>query len=263
MRWQVLMAAGLSALIILFAPQFAVLFNVTEPAELAVAVQALRIYCLMLFLRSGIILYFRYLKVVGFAGYAILLSALDSFGIIIPVAWVLSSVLGIDGLWWAFPGSALLLMCFILIRNHFISSRSNGRYRGLLLFENDESSTPLLDVTIMDDADSIGGISEMMQAICEENGIEEKKAVLVALAVEEMAVYITGKKDHVAYMDILVRKHRGKVIIDFRSLGHSFNPLLDSDEDNWENVSMLRGIASSIETEYTLGMNSTRIEIKK
>jgi len=263
MKWQLSMSAVLSALIAFFAPQVAVLFNVTEPVEIAVAVQALRFYCLMLFIRSGIILFFRYLKVIGFAGYAILLSALDSFGVIIPVSWVLSRAFGITGLWLAFPTTALLILSFILIRNYFISSRSDGRYKGLLLFENDESSTPLLDVTIMDDADSIAGISERMQDICEQNGIVEKKAIYVALAVEEMAVYITGKKDHVAYMDILVRKHRGKVIIDFRSLGQSFNPLLDTDEDSSENVRLLRGIASSIETEYTLGMNSTRIVIKK
>ena len=263
LKWQLCMSAVLSAIISFFAPQVAGIFSVTEPAELAVAVPALRFYCLMLFIRSGIILFFRYLKVIGFAGYAILISALDSFGVIIPVAWVLSRIFGITGLWMAFPTTALLILSFILIRNYFISSHSNGHYKGLLLFENDESAKLLLDVTIMDDADSIGGISEKMQAVCEENGIDEKKAMLVALAVEEMAVYITGKKDHVAYMDILVRKHRGNVIIDFRSLGHSFNPLMDSDEDSSENVRMLRGIASSIETEYTLGMNSTRIVIKK
>jgi hypothetical protein len=62
-------------------------------------------------------------------------------------------------------------------------------------------------------------------------------------------------------MDILVRLYKGDVTIDFRSLGHSFNPLLDTSEDTMENVRLLRGIASSIGTEYTLGMNSTRIVI--
>ena len=118
-----------------------------------------------------------------------------------------------------------------------------------------------MDVTIMDNADSISGISEKMQAICEDNGVEKKNALLAALAVEEMAVYITKKKDHNAYMDIMVRLYKGNVVIDFRSLGKPFNPLLDTEEDNWENVDVLRGIASEIVNEYTLGMNSTRIVI--
>ena len=157
--------------------------------------------------------------------------------------------------------STVLILIFILIRNRYIEKHSDGRYIGLLLLENDENSTPVLDVTIADDPSSISGISERMQNVCEQNGIDSKMAVLAALALEEMAVYITGKKDHKAYMDILVRLHKGNVIIDFRCLGSAFNPLDDTEEDNLENVRLLRGIASSIENEYTLGMNSTRIVI--
>ena len=261
MKWQISLAAVLSAIFVIFAPQVAALFNITDSVEVAVTVRALRIYCLMLFLRSGIILYFRYLKVAGFSGYAIMLSALDSFILIVPIQWTMSRLFGITGLWWAFPTTALVLLTFILIRNRYIVSHSDGHYKGLLLYENDESSTPVMDVTIMDNADSISGISEKMQAICEDNGIEKKNALLAALAVEEMAVYITKKKDHNAYMDIMVRLYKGNVVIDFRSLGRPFNPLLDTEEDNWENVDVLRGIASEIVNEYTLGMNSTRIVI--
>ena len=261
MKWQISLAAVLSAIFVIFAPQVAALFNITDSVEVAVTVRALRIYCLMLFLRSGIILYFRYLKVAGFSGYAIMLSALDSFILIVPIQWTMSRIFGITGLWWAFPTTALVLLSFILIRNRFIVAHSDGHYKGLLLYENDESSTPVMDVTIMDNADSISGISEKMQAICEDNGIEKKNALLAALAVEEMAVYITKKKDHNAYMDIMVRLYKGNVVIDFRSLGRPFNPLLDTEEDNWENVDVLRGIASEIVNEYTLGMNSTRIVI--
>ncbi|MGX8685356.1 MAG: MATE family efflux transporter [Spirochaetales bacterium] len=261
MKWQISLAAVLSAIFVIFAPQVAALFNITDSVEVAVTVRALRIYCLMLFLRSGIILYFRYLKVAGFSGYAIMLSALDSFILIVPIQWTMSRLFGITGLWWAFPTTALVLLTFILIRNRYIVSHSDGHYKGLLLYENDESSTPVMDVTIMDNADSISGISEKMQAICEQNGVEKKNALLAALAVEEMAVYITKKKDHNAYMDIMVRLYKGNVVIDFRSLGKPFNPLLDTEEDNWENVDVLRGIATEIVNEYTLGMNSTRIVI--
>ena len=261
LKWQISLAAVLSTLFVIFAPQVAALFNITDPYEISVTVKALRIYCLMLFLRSGIILYFRYLKVAGFSGYAILLSALDSFIAMVPVQWIMSRLFGITGLWWAFPTTAVVLLIFILIRNRYIVSHSDGHYKGLLLCENDESSTPVMDVTIMDNPDSISGISENMQEICEKNGIDRKNATFAALAVEEMAVYVTKKKDHHSYMDIMVRLHKGKVVIDFRSLGRPFNPLLDTEEDNWENVDVLRGIASEIVTEYTLGMNSTRIVI--
>lgn len=62
-------------------------------------------------------------------------------------------------------------------------------------------------------------------------------------------------------MDILLRLSQGHVEIDFRSLGEAFNPLVDDDIDMKENVKLLRSIASKIENEYILGMNSTRIVI--
>lgn len=72
---------------------------------------------------------------------------------------------------------------------------------------------------------------------------------------------VAGKKDQKSYMDILVRIYKGNVEIDFRSLGAVFDPLVDTDDDCIENVKLLRGIATSIENEYTLGMNPTRIVI--
>ncbi|MBP5551836.1 MAG: polysaccharide biosynthesis C-terminal domain-containing protein [Spirochaetales bacterium] len=260
-KWQVVIAAVVTGVCALFAHQIAAIYNIRDSLELSTAVQALRIYSLMLFIRSSVILFFSYLKVVGFAPYATLVSALDSFGVIIPIAWLLSRLFGIAGLWWAFPTTAVLILVFMVIRNGIIASRSEGRFKGLLLIETDEDSTPVMDVTIGDDPASIAGISEKMQAVCEQNGISGHNAVLSALAVEEMAVYITGKKDHKAYMDILVRLEQGNVVIDFRSLGTVFDPLTDMEGDCSENVRLLRGIASSIGNDYTLGMNSTRIVI--
>ena len=261
LKWQITVAAFSTLILVVFSNQVAAIYNIRDASELPVAVQALRVYSLMLFLRSAVILYFRYLKIVGFAGYALLISALDSFGVIVPVAWLMSRIFGIAGLWWAFPTTAVLILAFVIIRNSIMVAHSDNHYRGLLLFENEEDSALIMDVTIGDDPASITGISEKMQEACERNGIVGRNAVLAALAVEEMAVYITGKKDHKAYMDILVRLDKGSVVIDFRCLGSVFDPLSDAEGDSWENVRMLRGIASSIGNEYTLGMNSTRIVI--
>ena len=245
----------------IFAPQVAAIYNITEAGALHLAVHALRIYILMYLARGAIIIFFRYLKVAGFTGYAMLVSALDGFAAIIPIAWLLSTLFGIDGLWWAFPAASVLILLFMLIRNRSIAKHSKGRWKSLLLFEDDESSTPVLDVTIEKDAASIAGISETICTICEENGINRRDAVRAAVAIEEMAVYVAGKKDQKSYMDILVRIYKGSIEIDFRSLGTVFDPLADADEDCTENVRLLRGIATSIENEYTLGMNATRIVI--
>ncbi|MBQ3429387.1 MAG: polysaccharide biosynthesis C-terminal domain-containing protein [Mogibacterium sp.] len=245
----------------LLAPQVAALYNITGAAEAALAAWAMRIYLLTFIVRGGVIIYFRYLMVIGFSGYASLVSALDGFAAIIPVAWILSKTLGTDGLWFAFPITAVLIMIFIIIRNRMIEKKSDGRLKGILLLEHDEAE-PVLDVTITNDASFISGISEVLQDVCEKSGIDSHEAMKAALAVEEMAVYAANKKDQNAYMDILARIYKGNVEIDFRSLGPFFDPFEEADEDIKENILLLRGIASKIENEYVLGMNSTRITIE-
>ncbi len=258
---QLIIAAASTLVFEIFAPGFAAIYNITEAPALALAVCAVRIYSLTYITRSYVIIFFRYLKVIGFAGYASLISALDSFAAIIPAAWLMSSLFGISGLWWAFPLTSALILVFMLLRNLCISARSDGRLNGILLIENDRETMPVFDVTIDKDMPAITGISERIQMICEQNGINKRDSLHAAVAIEEMAVYIAGKKDQKTYMDILVRIHKGNVEIDFRSLGAPFDPLHDAEEDCPENVRMLRGIASDIDNEYTLGMNSTRIVI--
>ena len=266
LKGQLIIAILSVAVLGLLAPQAAALYNITGAAEAALAARAMRIYLLTFIVRGGVIIYFRYLMVIGFSGYASLVSALDGFAAIIPVAWILSKSLGTDGLWFAFPVTAILIMIFIIIRNRMIEKRSDGRLRGILLLEHD-AAEPVLDVTITNDASSISGISEVLQDVCERSGIDGHEAMKAALAVEEMAVYAANKKDQNAYMDILARIYKGNVEIDFRSLGPLFDPFEDTDEDMIENIRLLRGIASKIENDYVendyvLGMNSTRITIE-
>ena len=245
-----------------FAPQIAAVYNITGAAEAALAVRAMRIYMLTFIIRGAVVIYFRYLMVIGFSGYASLVSALDSFIAIIPVAWIMSRLLGTDGLWIAFPLTAALIMLFIIIRNRIIERKSGGRLKGVLLLEHDEEAEPVLDVTITNDASSISGISETLQQACEAAGLDHHEALKAALAVEEMAVYASNNKGQNQYMDILARIYKGNAEIDFRSLGPFFDPFSETGEDIKENIRLLRGIASKIENEYVLGMNSTRIIIE-
>lgn len=254
-------AAGMM-LFIAFAPQAAALYNITEPGQLALSVYALRIYSLMYIARDAVITYYRYLKVIGLERYSTVLSALDSFAAIVPIAWILVRIMGINGLWWAFPVTEVLLVILTLACNRIYEKRSGGKLRGPLLTEHDEEAEPVLDVTISGDPEDISDISMRLQEICENNGIGKRESVLAALAVEEIAVYAANRKSQSSHMDILARLNRGDVEIDFRSLGEAFDPLSDEDGDIQENVRLLRSIASSIETDYLLGMNSTRIVIE-
>ena len=251
-----------TVLFIAFASQIALIYNITDPARHEMAVTALRIYSLLYIPRYTVIILYQYLKVIGLNRYSTIMSALDSFAAVIPVALIMVKIKGITGLWAAFPLTAIMLLAAMLICNLRIASRSGGRLKGPLLTESDEEgSKPVLDVTIEKNSAEIAGISEELQRICEDMGMDRKKAALTALAVEEIAVNAAARKDQSAYSDLLVRIHDGRVEIDFRSLGKAFDPLEADDGVIEENIAILRSMASGIENEYLMGMNSTRITL--
>ena len=247
-----------------FAHQAAALYNITEPSQLSMAVHAFRIYVLMFVPRYALVVYYRYLKVIGLTRYSTILASLDSFAAVIPVAWIMVKTSGINGLWWAFPVTATALLLITLLCNIRIAAGSDGRLKGPLLIEVEKEGDPetVMDVTIEKGSMDISLISEKVQEICEEKGLSKVDAMRVAMAVEEIAVYTANKKSQSSYADVLVRLYKGNVEIDFRTLGEVFDPNADDVSDIAENVQILRSIVSDISNEYILGMNSTRITIK-
>ena len=260
---QFAVAVVCTASFIIFAPQAAALYNITESAQASMAIYALRVYSLCYLLRYGTGVFFRYLKIIGFAAYATLISALDGFLGIIPIVLIMCRLIGVDGIWWAYPINAVLVMAFMLIYNRKIRLQSNGRLRGILLRERDVDVKPVMDIPITDDSKDIAGISSTLQKICEEDGIDKSKAMRAALAVEEMAVFASNHKSQDTYMDVLVRLYDENVEIDFRSLGPSIDVMEEEEKEMEVNVRMLRAVVSKIETEYIMGMNATRITIEK
>ena len=261
MRGQLLVAFLGTVLFEAFASQFAALYNITEPGQAALAITALRIYVLLYIPRYAVIMYYRYLKVIGLTGYATWMSMLDGFGAIIPIAWLMTALFGTTGLWVAFPLTSLLLFLAMILLNRRYAARSGGKLRGLMLYEQDEENELIADVTISGNPEEISGISEVVQKLCEERGADHRKAVATGLAVEEIAVYAANRKKQDAYMDLIVRLDHDAIVIEFRSIGTIYNPLADMEDDIPENVLLLRSIAD-VENEYILGMNSTRLTIR-
>jgi hypothetical protein len=200
--------------------------------------------------------------VIGLTVYASVLSALDSFVLIILLAYTMSIFMGITGLWFAFPLSATVLLLVTLVCNLYFAPRSGGRLNGPLLIEHDEDVKPVMDVTISGESEDISAISGKLQEICLDLGMDIKDAVLASLAVEEIAVNASARLNSSSYSDVLVRINHGCVEIDFRTLGKSFDPMEENDERLHENMLILKNISSKIEHDYILGMNSTRITLE-
>ncbi len=256
---QFLISAAGTALFIIFAPGVAAIYNISDQTQLPMAVTALRIYSLLFIPRFTVIVFYRYVKIIGLTRYSAVLSALDSFAAVIPLAWICVRIWGIDGLWYAFLLASCILLIMSLICNLWFASRSGGSLKWPLLLETGDGSGLVMDVTISNDPAEISDISMKLQKTCEDNGMERRDAVRVALAVEEIAVNAAARMEQDGYFDILVRNDRDAVEIEFRTIGKEYDLLKDDAGKLMENISVLQGIASDIKSEYIMGMNSTRI----
>ena len=263
LRMAAVLAAVCFAAFVLLARPLAALYNITETAELTLAIKAVRIFSVMYLFRCFYMIFMKYFQVVGRKVYSMYISIFDGFGGIIPIAFLMGKLMGLDGLWWAFPLTSAVLLGSVLVWNLRISRRSNGQYSGLLMAAREDEAEDVFDVTIFEDSQSISNASAELMKFCAGNGIERRSATHAALTLEEMAVYTRNRLNKGDYMDILARLYADKIEIDFRTLGNSFNPLVAMPDDIAENIKLLQGIASKLEYDYIMGMNCTRITIAR
>ena len=249
-----------SALVVWFeiAPQQATeIYNITDPSAMSLAESGLRIFALSFVLRSLCITFMYYLQILQKKYYAMIISLFDGFVGIVPLAWVMCRLMGLDGLWWTYLlNSAILFVGMLLWNYHLVRKNS---YTGILLSERDEHAEQVWDFTVTSNVQDISFVSEQLCALGEKGGLNHKQAMKFGLAVEEMTVYTSNHINKQFPIDILVRLYDDRLEINFRSSGSSFSPLSETDNDDTLNLQLLRALAVSLEYDYIMGMNCTRI----
>lgn len=242
--------------------QMAAIYNIVDPQESAMVQTGLSIFTLALILRTLCITFMRYLQILQEHLYAMAISLFDGFVGTVPIAWLLCNLVELDGLWWAYPLNSIVLFTGILLYNLHLS-RKSVRYTNFLLMERDEKMEKILDFTMTSDPKDISLVSEKLIEFGKRSGLNGKSALLLGLAVEEMAVYTRNHAHSKENIDVLTRLYKDRIEIDFRSLGASFNPLTENEGDDMINLRLIRSLADSLQYDYIMGMNSARITISR
>lgn len=190
-----------------FASDIAIAYQADEPQVMQMTVHAIYLFSLMMLVRGIPVAFMYYVQSIGRTAYASFISLFDGFAGQLPLAYLGSLCIGIDGLWWSFPVSTLLLMIIIIAWNyHLLHSRQAPLYKDMLLTERDtealaeESSYELL----ANPADSV-----------------LPSAPLVAEAGLGMMIssYLTDMTRHrqPLKIDYLIRKYPKQHVVDIRT----------------------------------------------
>ena len=241
------------------------LFGVNDPADMAVGINALRILSFSIIGTGITFLMMFYTQAIQRKKLSFAISITE--GLLIPVvcAYALSGIMGVDGIWISLVIAEIGTILMIYFATKITSERSEGKFSGFFLLGN-YKDTPVLDVTIHSSVEDVVGLSEKLIDFTKEQGVDEKVALRIGMAVEEMAVNtIKFNNNEIECIDILSKIEENEITIAFKDPGKEFNPSTYTceEKDSFENIEVLQKIADDISYARLIGLNSTVITIKR
>lgn len=230
-------------------------YQVTTPEEVAVAIPALRIYATSLIGVSVSFIMIYYYMTIEKQRLANIISVVNGLLIIVPCAYVLSRVAGINGVWFAFPITELITIFIIWLM-------AKGRIGNFYQIKEEEPS--ILDISFSAE-DEIGAkASEQVMDFLQKYGINGKTANKIGVAIEEMTENIyqySGQKQ--VHIDLRLKADAESLMLSFCDDGPEFDPTIYQPEEKEEfaidNIMMLKAVSKRIEYQRVIGLNKTTV----
>ena len=255
-------ANAVSVLILELWPQIVLYIYKIEPDIADMAALAVRIFSVMFIFRGFIFIYMYYYQIISRKVYAIVLGLIDGFVGLIPLSLILTPIMGINGVWLTFPLLSFLMLAGIVIINLIIVKKSNGKYQGLLLTECEDMNAKTVDLTIPLHTEDIVRSSRDVREFCHDNGLTDNVSGYVSSSLEEMATYTVTHcdVDSSSVMDVIIKIRSDYVTMDIMSFGKPFD-FASAEGERYANIERLKGLATSVDFGYILGMNRTHIKV--
>ena len=258
-RLTLMMSGAFCALLVIF-PE-AILYAYGVEGEIVdSATRALRIFSLSMPDTALIAVMIYYFTALQRRSIAMSLSIVDGIAVVVPLAWILSSMFETDGVWAAFVLTAPV--GFAVLLSH---ARSIGS--DIFVIERIDPEV-LFDVSLMEaNEESASRLSEQAYRVLRDEGFDVLEATREGVALEEMVMNIaTLAVERTAHVDVRIKLTAdGRKFIVFRDDGTPFNPLLyrslDGEELLMDEIEVLNALAKDVQYNRVLGLNQTIIEI--
>lgn len=248
---------ALSVLFIVCPQALLLLYSVKNPSDIPVVLNAVRIFAISYVGIAITFLYTFYSQAIQKNQLSTIISLLEGFVAPIGFAVILSFLFGGNGIWISFAIAEAVTILFIFAYSRYINKKTDGEYSGFFINKhNDEES--VFEHTINGDIKEAVDLASDVQKYLSGN----KSAVLVSLAIEDMLVNIINSNESVHTIDVIVRENDDNILISIKDTGIDFNPVVEKDNLEFDNISVLNKIADKIDYSRVLGLNSTVITIK-
>ena len=246
----------LSVLFIVCPQSLLLLYHVNSPSDIPIVLNAIRIFSLSYVGIAITFLYTFYAQAIQKDKLSNIISLLE--GCIFPVtfAFLLLFLMGANGIWLSFTVAEILTILYIYVYSRRLNKKTNGEYTGFFINKHNDDKK-VFAYTIKGDIHQAVELSEQVQEYLAGN----KSAALVSLAIEEMLVNIININEDVEAIDVIVKNNDDNILISIKDTGIDFNPVVENDNLEFDNISVLNRIADEINYSRVLGLNSTVITI--
>ena len=247
----------LSVLLVVYPEALTFLFHVKNPADMPIVLNAVRIFALSYVGIAITFLYTFYAQAIQKNKLSNIISILEGFILPVGFACALSFLFGANGIWISFTIAEVLTILYLFVYSRYINKKTDGEYSGFFINKHNDDEK-VFEHTIHGDVKEAVALSSDVQNYLSGN----KSATLVSLAIEEMVVNIININENVDTIDVIVKNNNDNILISIKDTGIDFNPVIENDNLEFDNISVLNKIADKIDYSRVLGLNSTVITIK-
>ena len=257
----VLISSTALVLIFTLVPQTALTLYSVHGAAVPTVINALRIFMFCFIGVAVTFLFTFYTQAIKRNKLSLSTSIIEGFIAPVGLLFILTPIMGGNGIWLSFVGAEVITIIYIFIATKYISKKTNGEYGGF--FINKKIPTgDVLDLTVGCTLEETVGVANHIEKYVKDLGVDDNKAMIVSLSVEEMLVNIINLNENLDSIDVLVKIQEEHILIGIKDQGIEFNPVIENDDLEFDNISVLNKIADKIDYSRVLGLNSTVITIK-
>ena len=253
----VVASLALSVLFVVYPQSLLFLYSVKNPSDVPIVLNAVRIFAISYVGTAITFLYTFYAQAIQKNQLSTIISLLEGFICPIGFAVILSFIIGGNGIWISFAIAEAVTILFIIAYSRHVGRKTNGEYSGFFINKHNDGEK-VFEHTINGDVKEAVNLAREVQDYLSGN----KSAALVSLAIEEMLVNIVNTNESVDAIDVIVRNNDENILISIKDTGIDFNPVIENDNLEFDNISVLNKIADKIDYSRVLGLNSTVITIQ-
>lgn len=246
----------LAALFIIYPKALLLLYSVNDPSDIPVVFNAVRIYAISYMGTAVTFLYTFYAQAIQKRHLATIISFIEGCLVPVSAAFVLSYFFGGDGIWFAFTVAEAVTIIFLVVFSKVYARKTGGEYSGFFINKHNDDRK-VFEYTVRGDVGEAVGLARDVQSYLS----GRKSAALVGLAIEDMLVNIIDINEKVDAIDVIVRNNDDDILVSIVDTGIGFNPVVENENLEFDNISVLNKIAKEIDYSRVLGLNSTVIII--